>query len=158
MKITSEHVMPFVRSAQTTFKNMLRSNLSVGKLFIQEPGVERTAMISGVIGLSGGVKGAIILAFEMDSIFPVLSAFVGDQVTKFDSDACDALGELCNIIAGYAKKDLPDLKITISLPTVVSGKNHIVHLPSGVPIMCIPVKTDLGDFFMEVCMKLVDEK
>jgi CheY-specific phosphatase CheX len=46
--------------------------------------------------------------------------------------ASDAVGEVCNVVAGYfkAKIGLGD-KGSLSLPTIVIGKSYTIHLGSG---------------------------
>jgi len=72
---------------------------------------------------------------------------------KLNDDVTDAVGELANIIAGSAKKNLTDFKITISLPTVVLGAEHSIFEPKDVLSMIIPFQCDAGKFDVAVNLK-----
>jgi chemotaxis protein CheX len=157
MKIKAEHVSPFIKSCKQTFATMLSTELNMGKLFVRQPGDKRQADISGMIGLSGDVKGAVVIGYPRETALKVVSRFIGEEVDDMNGDVSDAIGEITNIIAGYAKKDIGELNISISLPSVIEGNDHLIHLPKDIPIMCVPLSGDVGDFFIEVCMKFAQE-
>ena len=114
--------------------------------------------IYGIIGLSGGAKGAVIISFPTKTALATVSAFIGLNVTQIDADVTDAVGELANIIAGAAKADLAGLNVTISLPSVVIGPNHKVTTPKDIPSIVIPFTCVHGDFVVEVCIALTEAK
>ena len=81
------------------------------------------------------------------------SRFVaGMEIEANSPDFADAIGELSNMIAGGAKKDLGALA-TITVPTVVIGANHCVARLSDVPCIVIPCATPAGDFAVEINIK-----
>ncbi|MDB5048410.1 MAG: putative Chemotaxis protein CheX [Fibrobacteres bacterium] len=65
----------------------------------------------------------------------------------------DAIGELANIVAGAAKKDLSRFKIKISLPTVIAGENHSISGSEDASGMVIPFTYPEGGFDLTVCFK-----
>jgi chemotaxis protein CheX len=69
-----------------------------------------------------------------------------------DADLIDAIGEIANIIAGFAKRDLSSLNLSISLPNVILS-NHILAGLSGAPTIIVPFSCPLGGFSMEVSLK-----
>ena len=66
----------------------------------------------------------------------------------------DAIGELANMVAGSAKRDLCGIRCGISLPTVVIGREHIFPHSRKAPRLVVPCKTVLGDFFLEVALRV----
>jgi chemotaxis protein CheX len=67
----------------------------------------------------------------------------GSEHTEIDTETLDAVGEIVNIIAGNAKKNLEEsFALVISLPTIIKGVDHVVAWPSGeeARIICIPFK------------------
>ena len=54
------------------------------------------------------------------------------------------------MIAGSAKAQLAQLELSISIPNIVSGKDHTVHYPSDVKPLCIIFESDIGPFAVEV--------
>ena len=157
MKMKAEHVSPFIKSAKQTFLTMLGLNVQMGKLFLRGVDDKRQADISGIIGLSGDVKGAVIIGYPKATALAVVSKFIGEETTEINGDVTDAIGEITNIISGYAKKDMTEYNISISLPSVIEGSDHQVHLPKDVPIMCVPMTSEAGEFIIEVSMKFKEE-
>ncbi|NLB64295.1 MAG: chemotaxis protein CheX [Fibrobacter sp.] len=146
----AEHINPFLKSTIDTFDTMLKKKAVPGKIFLRTK--PHNADISGVIGLSGDIRGAVVMAYPKQTAINVVSAFLGEEVTDFDEDVSDAIGELTNIITGYAKRDLTDLDLSISLPSVIRGANHLVDMPKNAPVVCIPFDGDCGEFVIEVSM------
>jgi len=105
--------------------------------------------ISAVIGLSGIVKGAIIISMKTDLAIKMTDLLTGDLRTDIDTDVVDAIGEINNIIAGNIKPKVPNgEKIVISIPTIVKGKEHSIAWPSrATRILCIPHKVFDNDIF-----------
>lgn len=146
----AEHINPFLKSTMETFSTMLNMKIRPGKLFLRTQ--PQNADISGVIGLSGDIRGAVVMAYPASTAMKIVSSFIGEEVNSLNDDVADAVGELTNIITGFAKKDLQDLHLSISLPSIVRGVNHMVDMPKDAPVMCIPFDGDSGPFFVEVSM------
>ena len=78
-------------------------------------------------------------------------------VKKLDvhsEDFADAIGELCNMFAGNAKKDF-GLTAGIGIPNVIVGSGHSVSRMSDVPCVVIPCSCEFGGFAVEVNIKQV---
>jgi chemotaxis protein CheX len=150
--IRVEHVNPFIQSTIETFKKMVGIEAKPGKLVLKnDSGLGYD--ISGIIGISGNAKGMISLSFPKETALSVTNKFVGTAHTEISDDIIDAIGELANIVAGYAKKELVSLNITISLPSVVMGENHKVREPKDVFSFVVPFTTELGGFDLAVSLK-----
>jgi chemotaxis protein CheX len=146
----AEHVNPFLKSTIETFKTMVGLNVTPGKLFLRkEP---HNADISGVIGLSGDIRGAVVMAYPAQTALKISSKFLAEDIKELNNSVADCVGEITNIITGFAKKDLQHLHLSISLPSIVRGSNHVVDMPKEAPVMCIPFSCECGDFIMEVSM------
>ena len=131
---------------------MVATKLKREKIFLRKKDPEGIE-IAGIIGLSGDVVGSIIIGFTKEIALKTASSFVGEEFTEINEDFADAIGELANIIAGNAKKYTSDFSIEISLPSVISGKEVVINIPKDAPVMCIPLKSDLGSFTLDVAMK-----
>ncbi len=121
VKVKVEHVNPFIKATMETYKSMLGVDLTLGKVKLKGD-TKVSHDISGIIGLSGDAKGAVALSYPQNVAFDSVGKFIGEEVKEMSADVTDAIGELANIIAEEKKKDLVDFKISISLPTVVTGK------------------------------------
>lgn len=152
MSLRAEHINPFINSTLATFAAMVKNAAAPGKISLATPKGVRTD-VSGVIGLSGGARGTVILGFPRITALKVASAFVGARVLALDDVATDAIGELANIIAGAAKQDLARYRIQISLPSVVLGENHELAGPRDIVPMAVPFQCALGAFHLVVRFK-----
>ena len=146
----AEHINPFLKSTIETFKTMVGIAVTPGKLYLRkEP---NNADISGVIGLSGDIRGAVVMAYPLATALKICSKFLGEEIKELNASVADCIGEIANIITGFAKKDLQTLHLSISLPSIVRGQGHVVDMPKEAPVMCIPFDTEIGSFVMEVSM------
>lgn len=150
----AEWINPFLTATVDTFHRMLTMKVSPGKphLYAEEKNIKD---ISGVIGLSGSLKGAVVIGMPQEVALASVQKLVGTTHDTLDAEVSDALGELANIIAGYAKKYFQGEDIQIALPTVVFGPQHRVAMPSDVPVVVIPFESELGNFVIEVGIKSV---
>ncbi len=155
MKVKVEHVNPFIKATIETFKSMVGVEVKLGKVRLKND-TKVSHDISGIIGLSGDAKGAVAISFPQEVAFDAISRFVGEEIKEMNADITDATGELANIIAGAAKRDLTDFSISISLPTVVTGKGHSVYEAKDVLSMLIPFTYENFTFDLAVALKSKD--
>ncbi len=147
-----EHINPFLKATVEAFSTMIGMSPTPGKPYLKR-GSGISYDVSGVIGLSGDAKGSIVISFPRVTALKVVSAFLGEKIISLNDDVTDAVGELANIIAGSAKKNLNDFNINISLPTVVLGENHNIFEPKDVLCMIIPFTCEAGNFDVAVNLK-----
>lgn len=113
--------------------------------------------VSGIIGLSGDAVGAVIMSFPKPAALRIAGALAGVTFREMDEDFADAIGEIANMVAGNAKKDLEGLNVSISVPSVIIGQNHQVKATKLLPRLAIPCSTPIGSFIVEVGMKIVNK-
>ena len=77
--------------------------------------------VSGIIGLSGDVSGAVSLSLPIETAERMVALLVGAPLKSDDEDFADAIGEIVNIVAANAKTELDGQSISISCPSVVIG-------------------------------------
>ncbi len=154
-KISIEHVNPFLKATVETFKTMLGEEPKPGKPVLnQGSGIKYD--ISGIIGITGDVRGSVSMSFPKETALKSISAFLGEEVTELNDDAMDAVGELANIVAGYAKKFLRDFDISISLPTIIKGEDLVLKEPRDVFSFLVPFTCAHGTFDIGVSLKSKD--
>jgi chemotaxis protein CheX len=110
--------------------------------------------VSGIISLSGTYVGTVVISFLQNTAVELAKAMLLEDAPS-SADICDAVGEMANMIAGGAKNEFGGADTTISIPSVVMGKGHIISRPSDVPCILVPCKTLHGDFAVEVCIKML---
>ncbi len=86
--------------------------------------------VSGVIGLSGKAQGTVVLGLSREAALGAAEVLLQERPPEINGDVTDAIGELVNIIAGSAKAKLEHLELSVSLPTVITGKCHCVEFPT----------------------------
>jgi chemotaxis protein CheX len=146
------YVNPFLKATNETFKMMIGIDVQMGKPIIKETS-EHSYDVSGVIGLSGEAQGTIALSFSKAASLKVISKMLGMELKIVGAELTDGIGEIANIVAGYAKQYLTEYKVSISLPNVVIGKSHKLAAPSGVSTIVVPYTCELGEFAVEIALK-----
>ena len=110
--------------------------------------------VSGIIGMSGDVQGMVVLSFPTATARKAIQAFTGMDIEPSSPDFADAIGELVNMISGAAKAKFEGKNVSISCPSVVIGKGHKVQQPSDALCITIPFECPVGEFSLEVAMKV----
>lgn len=144
-----EHINPFLDSVVNTFRTMLNAEVRRGELKLSDP-TKRSYPISGVIGLTGNAVGTVVINMSEEVAMRAASTMLMDDIREVNDDVLDAVGELANMIAGQAKAELEEFDLSVSLPNVVTGKDHVVRFPSKSAPICVPYDTDLGPLLLEV--------
>ena len=145
----AKHINPFIRAVDNAFRTMLNCEIKRGEIALKadhEPGHE----ISGVIGLSGKAVGTVVLSLSENVALKAASTMLMVESTVIDDDVVDAVGELANMVAGAAKAELEEYKMSVSLPNVITVSGHNIRFPSNVTPICVPFDTPWGPFNLEV--------
>jgi len=148
------YINPFLEGTIEVLKTMAFIDPRPGKPYLKS-GNNAQGDITGIIGLTGEVKGSLALTFSEKCILKIVSNMLGEDLKKIDHEIKDAVGEITNMVSGVARKKLEALGITVSaaIPTVVAGKGHSIMHVLGGPSLIIPFETDSGSFVVDVCMK-----
>ena len=143
------YVEPFVEVTVNTFKEFVGIDVSPRHPHFLDPEKTFEWDISAVIGLSGVVKGAVIVSMKTELAIKLTDILAGEGHNSIDADVVDAIGEINNIIAGNIKPKVPNGdRIVISIPTIIKGKEHSIAWPSKqTRILCIPHKAFDNDIF-----------
>lgn len=146
------HITAFVNAAQGVFQTMLQLPVEIGTPQYKQS--EQSGYdVSGIIGMSGGVEGAVILSFPTTTAERVVSLFTGETISCEHEDFADAVGELVNMISGSAKAQFDGEPVNISCPSVVMGHDHIVIGRKDAVRIVIPCSSDCGQFALEVAIR-----
>lgn len=86
--------------------------------------------VSAVIGLAGAMSGTCVLRSSEGAARRMAGALTGTTFDSVDATVRDAIGEVCNMIAGAWKGKVPALASAcmLSTPTVVTGTNYQLHI------------------------------
>ncbi len=151
MKIDPKLVAAFVDSTENILSIMANVECRIGTPYFKTS-KQPTYDVSGIVGFSGDVAGSVVVSFNEDTAIVVVEAFAGEKLDVKSEDFADAIGELCNMIAGNAKKHF-GLNAYISIPSVIVGSGHTVARLKDTPCIVIPCTTKHGEFAVEVNIK-----
>jgi chemotaxis protein CheX len=144
-----EYINPFLSAAISVFNTMLGTTLTRGEPYLKTA-TQPNHEVSGMIGLSGKAKGMVVLTMSREASLGAASAMLGEEQTEINADVADAVGELTNMVAGAAKAKLDHLQLSVSLPTVITGKAHCIEFPKHTMPICIPFDCKWGPVAVEV--------
>jgi len=145
------YINPFIASIKNVFSTMVQTEVTIGKPALRSDH-DQSVDVSGVIGLSGDITGAVVLGFSSEVACKIASTFAGIDMTLDHPDFTDAIGELANMVAGNAKKDFTGHNVSISLPSVIVGAGHLVSQLKASPTLVIPCNSPAGSFNVEVAL------
>jgi chemotaxis protein CheX len=152
--LTAEYVNPVIFATKNVFEMMLDCTPTRKGLRLKTE-TSQTHEISAVIGISGNAAGTVVVSLSKTAACEVLKRMVGIEADDITNDVCDAVGELTNMIAGQAKAQLAKYELSISIPNVVSGLNHVVHFPSNVQPMVLEFDSEIGPLTIEVAFSAI---
>jgi chemotaxis protein CheX len=110
--------------------------------------------VSGLIGMIGPeTKGSFSITFDEGLALTIMERMVGEKLDEIDSEVCDMVGEVTNMIAGSAKRDLAELGFDFGMatPVVVSGNDHTISHQVDGPKVILPFMCEQGNAHMEIC-------
>lgn len=112
-------------AVQEVFETMLGEKCSAADLPRLCAGA---GSISVLIGLAGVITGACILQTDASSSRRIANLLAGSDETN-EEIVKDALGEVCNMVAGAWKRSVAELTsgCMLSTPTVISGQDYDLH-------------------------------
>ena len=129
-------------AAIEVFEMMARARLEPVPTLAEEPKGARTAMV----GLAGALCGMMSIRCSSASAGQLASLMLGGDAAENPSMIADALGELCNMVAGNFKAKISNLAdhCMLSVPTVISGEDYSLQTSSPAELFQVPL-TYLGE-------------
>lgn len=104
------------------FEMMAATRLELNPESSEEPRGEQTAMV----GLAGSLCGMVTIRCSQSAATRFASLMLGGASSSNASTIRDAMGELCNMIAGNFKAKVTNLadSCVLSVPTVITGDDY----------------------------------
>lgn len=153
-KLNMDIIQSFAGSAVATFEQMCSVAITPKKPYIKKPGSSIYG-VSGVIGITGEVKGVVVLTLPEEVSLKAVGSFVGESYSQIDAAVVDGVKELTNIIVGMAKAKLDErgYQFNFSLPKVVVGHNYISDAGENVNSIVIPFDSPFEEFLLDISVK-----
>ena len=148
-------INPFLTATMKVLELQTHTKATPGTPYKRDGKEKFLGDISGVIGLmSDAFSGSVVISFPAATFLKVMSRMLGEEFTEITKDIEDGAGELTNIIFGQAKIGLNEkgYGIKTAIPSVITGAGHSVSQTSNGPRVIIPFETDVGPFFVEICL------
>jgi chemotaxis protein CheX len=121
--------IPLLRSAITdVFEIMLGCPVGV----TDTPLPTGTTTVTAIVGLAGQITGTMNVRCDEATACSMAGHMLGIEVTpgpESHAIVCDALGEVCNMVAGAFKARIPGVEegCSLSIPTVITGGSYEIH-------------------------------
>jgi chemotaxis protein CheX len=155
MNMKVEFVNPFLESIMNVLSTMAMLKTKPGKPELKKSKVAN-GDVTGIIGMAGEqAKGTLAITFSEGAILEITRRMLGEDVTALDDTVTDMVGEITNMVTGGAKKILSEqgYKFDLAIPSVVSGKDHVIKHKAKGPVVNVPFSSEAGEFFIEICFE-----
>ncbi len=151
------YINPFLNGTLEVLKKMAFVDAFAGKPYSKADSTG-CGDVSGIIGITGNAVGSLAISFTEESICGITSNMLGETYKDICRDVFDTVGEITNMVSGVARTymEREGLIVYAAIPTVVYGKNHVIMHILKSPSIVIPFSTKFGQFFVDVCIKMVE--
>ena len=114
------------------FKTMLDTECEAELLCVSDASLAQGESVTAVVGFGGILSGACIVTCGESSARQIASRMTGMNFDALDDTVKDAMGEICNMIAGAWKSRVPELAAHcgLSVPAVITGRDYNLHMQS----------------------------
>ena len=146
-----KYINPFIAATVHVLDTTAHIETKAGKPFIKRDKIAR-GDVTGVIGLTGRMRGTVSVSFSETCILSIVSGMFGEEMKEMNEEIRDAVGEISNMISGQARRKLEEdgLSLSAAIPTVIMGKDHSLSHITTYPVIAIPFQTAKGEFTIEV--------
>lgn len=118
------------KSVQEVFETMLgvQCRYEDGAAAMAEPQVR--VSVTAVVGFGGILSGACVIRCDSVAARTMAACMTGMEFETVDDVVKDAIGEICNMLAGTWKSKIPDLAANcgLSVPAVITGSDYNLHV------------------------------
>ena len=136
--INANYINPFLIAASRVLKDMVFIDAKIGKPYTKEAVYADKSLLI-MLGVTGEMRGQVILSFENSVALDIASKMCMMQLTVLDDLAESALSELCNMILGNTATvfSTNGIGIDITPPTLCKGTVTFTnHFAANI---CIPL-------------------
>ena len=135
--MNTQFIEVFVDSVTHFYKQIGLEGVEIESPYLLDSKMTRTLDYTGIIGVSGKLKGYIYFSCPKGLLSQTLLAMGEDEIS--DENCCDMVGEVVNTISGNARKSL-GADFLISVPKVVTGEPEQTFLPNNTNCIIVPIR------------------
>jgi chemotaxis protein CheX len=120
------------RSLDRSVEEVFHLMLGVDCVRDWAPAVDPPEAVTAVVGFGGVLSGACVLSSSAKAAIDMAAHITGMKFEEVDDTVRDALGEICNMLAGVWKGKVPELAshCGLSVPAVITGRDYRLHVQS----------------------------
>lgn len=152
--INANHVNTFLRSASSVLQNCcMLTDIQIGKPYMKDASFSADNWVI-IIGLTGELKGQVLICFEQEAVLDIASKMCMMPVTQMDELSCSAICELGNMILGNAATlfAADGIGIDITPPTLSHGMVEFMN--NFTKNLCVPLMYDNGSKKIEMHLSI----
>lgn len=140
-----EYVNPFLAASVDIFKMVCNDDIIKKQLYVKQ-GFVKLRDVTVTIGITGDVKGNIIISLDKETAMTIASKMMGGyEVNELNEITTSAISELCNMIAGKAGMHFSEMKKNIDItPPIIQINNNESKLNYDKQTVCVPLDLNLG--------------
>lgn len=126
----SLHLVSDPRNLESSVDEVFQMMLGTACNLTEQQPAEESETITAVVGFGGLLSGACVFRSGATAALEIASRMTGMEFDEIDDTVKDAIGEVCNMLAGAWKGRVPDLSANcgLSIPAVITGSNYNIHV------------------------------
>ncbi len=149
------YINPLLEAMLNVMGTMANLKPTVGKPSLKPDNVAR-GEVSGIMSMqSSKARASMAISFTGPVIRDIVKRMLREDITEVNDTARDLAGEITNMVVGGAKNIFINqgYDFNMTLPSIVSGKDHIIeHSFKGRTIL-LPFTIESGKFYIELCFE-----
>jgi len=124
------HLVADPRNLDSSVDEVFNTMLGAACFLTEETPAEEPETITAVVGFGGLLSGACVFRSGGTAALNIAARLTGMEFSEIDDTVKDAIGEVCNMLAGAWKGRVPDLSANcgLSIPAVITGSNYHIHV------------------------------
>ncbi len=121
-----DHTAVLKTAMREVFEIMLSVQLDA--LLAMDP--PRVSDLTAMVGIAGPAQGMLSIRCEKVTACRMVAKMLGSETVELDDSALDAIGEICNMVAGSFKSKIAKAQgCVLSVPTIITGTDYLLRLP-----------------------------
>ncbi|MGH7071312.1 MAG: chemotaxis protein CheX [Terracidiphilus sp.] len=118
------------RSLDAGVEEVFQLMLGVNCVRDSAPYARAPESVTAVVGFGGVLSGACVFSCGMPAALKIAGKMTGMEFLELDDTVKDAVGEICNMLAGSWKGKVPELAAHcgLSVPAVITGRDYYLHV------------------------------
>jgi chemotaxis protein CheX len=124
------HLVADPRNLDSSVEEVFHMMLGAACVPTEEMPIDEAETITAVVGFGGLLSGACVFRSGSSAALDIAAKLTGMEFLEIDDTVKDAIGEVCNMLAGAWKGRVPDLAANcgLSIPAVITGSNYRIHV------------------------------